>query len=125
MSDEETEALSINREKLTVEIRNFDELIRSVDDVDERVKLLWTSIYRNAVLDRSTTETLYTRLYMLAHADDVKHITECAPLMTKYLERMHKSNEQLLQLAEQILDATTADVKDQVDDIYDQMGFNK
>jgi len=117
----ENEETAIDLKKVDVKIIEFDKLLSTITDVDDRVKTLWIDVYRNATLDRMSAESLYTKLFILSHSNDNTHV-ECAPLITKYLERMHKSNEQLLQLADQVIAATKVETGNTAEDIYEQIG---
>ena len=62
---------------------------------------IWTEIYQNAFQDREKASMLVTNLWKEITADPEKHALY-GTTMTKYLERMSKSNDQILRLAELI-----------------------
>jgi hypothetical protein len=62
---------------------------------------LWKEVYENAVNDRENAYVLYTGLYVQMQGSQSDHIA-AGSIMSKYLERMCKSNEQILKLADLI-----------------------
>ena len=91
----QTEELQKSQDRL----KKFRDLLGRIETADDNIKALWTEIYDNANADRERASMLYTDLFM-----DVKGSAEKHGLygtqMAKYLERMCKSNDQLLRLAE-------------------------
>lgn len=82
---------------------------------------LWQEIYGNATQDREKASMLITNLWKEITTDPEKHALY-GTTMTKYLERMSKSNDQLVKLAE--LMAKTDDFDDSppdLDDVYDRI----
>jgi hypothetical protein len=61
--------------------------------------VLWEEIYKNAVSDREKASMLITNLWKEITSDPEKHVL-FGTAMSKYLERMSKSNDQLIKLAE-------------------------
>ena len=74
----------------------------NLDFVNDKKKLLWREIYQNAVIDRQNAGILFTDAYKSMTPGVTEHVTLGATL-SKYLERMCKSNEQILRLAELIV----------------------
>ena len=77
---------------------DFEVLLDGIKDIDEKKKLLWKQIYRNAVDDRSTAAALFTSAYAGMGQSSTDHITMGSTLI-KYLEKMAKSNQQLIELS--------------------------
>ncbi len=97
-------------------MKNFGDLIDSIESADEKKKFLWKQIYENAVSDRELASVLYTQLFSSSSGSTNDHNTY-GPMLVRYLERMGKCTEQLIKLAEMIDDAdrsTTAP-----EDMYD------
>jgi hypothetical protein len=84
--------------KLNEDTLNFSSLLDSLEDVDEKQKLLWKQIYDNAIEDRKNAYLVWTDLYIKVHGDEEKHFKHGATI-AKYMERMEKANEQILKLA--------------------------
>ena len=83
---------------------------------------IWTEIYQNAFQDREKASMLVTNLWKEITADPEKHALY-GSTMTKYLERMAKSNDQLVKLAE--LMSKVDDEKEEkpleLDDVYNEI----
>jgi prefoldin subunit 5 len=82
-------------------IKQFSEILDSLQSTEDKKKLLWKEIYQNAVEDRDSANKLFSDAYNQMGGGMFEHATMGA-VMTKYLERMNKSNEQILKLAELI-----------------------
>ena len=80
---------------------------------------IWNEIYQNAFHDREKASMLVTNLWKEITADPEKHALY-GTTMTKYLERMSKSNDQLVKLAELMQRSDTEVVEEEVDldDVY-------
>jgi hypothetical protein len=94
-------------EKLDQELqknKNFAELVLSIRDIDPKKKALWVEIYDNAVNDREKAAMLFTEAYQSMGSSSADHVA-LGSIMAKYLERMSKSNDQILNLAEMVTKA--------------------
>lgn len=101
-------------------IKEFSELLDSLSNTEDKKKLLWKESYQNAVDDRDTAGLLLTDLVLQCQGSSTNHL-QFGTLMTKYLERMSKSNDQILRLAELIAkEQFKADVVSE-DDIFSQI----
>ena len=80
---------------------------------------IWNEIYQNAFQDREKASMLVTNLWKEITADPEKHALY-GTTMTKYLEQMSKSNDQLVKLAELMQRSDTEVVEEEVDldDVY-------
>ena len=83
---------------------------------------IWTEIYENAFQDREKASMLVTNLWKEITADPEKHALYGITI-TKYLERMSKSNDQLVKLAE-LMQKSGEGVEDvglDLDDVYSKI----
>jgi len=80
-------------------ISKFSELLDSLENTEDKKKLLWREIYENALNDRESASVLLTDLLMQTRGNLANHGTY-GTILSKYLERMSKSNDQILRLAE-------------------------
>ena len=110
-------------------LREFHDLLGSIGNVETKQKALWRQIYEHAELDRKNAYIAFVDLYMNCHGKPDMH-TVNGPILAKYLERMEKSNAQILKLAELVAAATSK--KDDDDDgdisskdIYDTIQRSK
>ena len=79
----------------------FGALLESIENLEDKKKHLWREIYENAIVDRMNAYMLFTDVYGCMTGDKADHVT-LGPMMAKYIERMNKSNDQLLKLADLI-----------------------
>jgi len=101
---------------------DFSALLDTLSSIEEKKKALWRQIYENAVTDRRNAYMLFGDLYKDVHNAPAQHAIHGTTL-AKYLERMEKSNQQLIKLAEIIDQHATASEAEVVtdEDIYDQI----
>jgi ABC-type Fe3+-citrate transport system substrate-binding protein len=79
-------------------IAEFEGILDSVEDLDEKKRFLWLEIYNNAKNDRVCASALFAQAFSQLGATSSEHVT-LGPTLVKYLERMTKANDQLLSLA--------------------------
>ena len=101
-------------------VDNFAKILESIEVSEDKKKLLWKEIYQNAVVDRSNAGMLFTEVYKQMQSGIAEHVT-AGPILSKYLERMCKSNEQLIKLAEMISKAEEKAAVINPDDIFSQI----
>ena len=92
------EKLLENDKVATKKIDEFEQILKSIDELDERKLFLWSEIYNNAKNDRVCASALFTQAFAQLGNSGTEHVT-MGPTLVKYLERMNKANEQLLSLA--------------------------
>lgn len=80
-------------------IMNFSDLLMSISDLDDKKKILWREIYDNAINDRENASILFTDTLMQVKGNAANH-NILGPVISKYLERMSRANDQILKLAE-------------------------
>tara|TARA_R110000824_G_scaffold22535_12_gene82433 strand:+ start:3641 stop:4000 length:360 start_codon:yes stop_codon:yes gene_type:complete len=102
-----------------VKIEKFSDLLDSLSNTEDKKKLLWKEIYENALNDRERASLLFTDLLMQSQGNAANHAM-FGPIMSKYLERMSKSNDQILRLAELIAKEEKVNFDPNV--IFDQIG---
>lgn len=82
-------------------IQEFSDLLDTLSKTEDKKKLLWKESYQNALDDRENAHILLTDLIKVSINNSTNHL-QFGGLMAKYLERMSKSNDQILKLAELI-----------------------
>ena len=90
-----------NIKKQEEKIENFADLLDSLTKTEDKKKLLWKESYQNAIDDRENANILLIDLMKVSMNNSTNHL-QFGTLMSKYLERMSKSNDQILKLAELI-----------------------
>ena len=101
-------------------IEDFSDLLDSIESSANKKKMLWKEIYQNAVSDRENAHVLFVDAWKQMGKGTAEHVT-LGPTMAKYIERMCKSNEQILRLAELIAKADEASSKIDPDDLFSQI----
>jgi hypothetical protein len=97
-------------------VKQFSDLLDSIDSLEDKRKFLWKEIYENAVNDRESAAFLFSDLFKDL-SGSAQHAV-AGTIAAKYLERMGKSNDQILKLAELISKAEEESSKINPDDIY-------
>ena len=82
-------------------IKNFADILDNIDSLENKKKMLWKEIYENALEDREKAKMLFNDAYISMSGGVNEHMNIGA-IMSKYLERMTRSNDQILKLAELI-----------------------
>lgn len=90
------------------QLLDFSQLLDTMSTLEDKKKLLWRQIYENAVSDRKNAYILFGDLYKDVHNSANEHAIH-GPILSKYMERMEKSNAQLIKLAEMIDDVVESE----------------
>ena len=111
----------INKELTKIEdkdkkVKQFSDLLDSIESLEDKRKFLWKEIYENAVKDRECAAFLFADLFKELSGSAQHAVT--GSIAAKYLERMSKSNDQILKLAELISKAEEDNSKIDTEDIY-------
>jgi hypothetical protein len=103
--------------KVEKKIGDFREVLQKIEHADSKKKLLWLEIYENATLDRQNAHILFVEAYTTMSQGTTEHAT-LGSTLTKYLERMGKSNDQLLKLADLISKSESEFSSINTDDLF-------
>lgn len=98
-------------------IRDFGDLLKSIESLDDKKRQLWKEIYENAIADRQNSYVMFTRLVRIVQDKSTEHAVHGKTIAT-YIERMSRSNEQLIKLAELIAKAQAKDESIDPDDMF-------
>ncbi len=101
-------------------LEKFSDILDELHSTEEKKKMLWKEVYENALVDRENASMLFTDAWQQMKGGAIEHAT-LGPTMSKYLERMNKSNEQILRLAELIAKAEETEAKIDPNDIFAQI----
>lgn len=99
------------------QIKNFADILDGIDSLENKKKLLWKEIYENALEDREKAKLLFNDAYISMQGGVNEHMNIGA-IMSKYIERMSKSNDQILKLAELIAKEEEKSEQISDDDIF-------
>ena len=109
-----------NFEEIDLKVKEFSELLDSIESLADKKKHLWREIYNNAIVDRMNSYMLFTDVYTNMQGGTADHV-QLGAIMSKYIERMNKANDQLLKLAELISKEEEKASKINPDDLFDQI----
>ena len=101
-------------------IAEFGDLLDTLGNTEDKKKLLWKEAYQNAIDDRMVASILVNDLLVTIPGNNGNHAMH-GTLMTKYLERMSKSNDQILKLAEIIAKEQTSEENISTEEIFKQL----
>lgn len=101
-------------------VKGFEELLDSIDNIEGKKKQLWKEIYENAFIDRMNAYMLFTDAYTNMNSGAAAHV-QLGSQLSKYIERMNKSNDQLLKLAELIAKEEEKSSKINPDDLFNEI----
>ena len=102
------------------QIKNFSDILDSIDTLENKKKMLWKEIYENALEDREKSKMLFNDAYISMTGGTNEHMNIGA-IMSKYIERMSKSNDQILKLAELISKEEEKSIEISDDDIFSKI----
>ena len=102
------------------QIKNFADILDSIDTLENKKKMLWKEIYENAIEDREKSKILFNDAYISMSGGVNEHMNIGA-IMSKYIERMSKSNDQILKLAELIAKEEEKSENISDEDIFDKI----
>ena len=108
------------RRKSEEKIDAFGDLLEELASTEEKKKALWREIYENAVSDRERASILFTEAFKSMNGGASDHAT-LGSVMSKYLERMCKSNDQILNLATLIAKAEQVEEKVNPDELFSKI----
>ena len=111
--------LEVN-EKKEDQLKNFADILDSIETLENKKKMLWKEIYENAISDREKAKLLFNDAYISMQGGVNEHMNIGA-IMSKYLERMSKSNDQILKLAELISKEEEKSAEISSEDLFDQI----
>ena len=107
-----------NKKSVEDKIKDFGDLLDSLESTEDKKKLLWKEAYKNALDDRVSASILVDDLLLQIQGNLTNHQTY-GTTISKYLERMAKSNDQILKLAELISKEDEKPVD--INDIYNKI----
>lgn len=102
------------------QIENFAEILDGIDKLEDKKKMLWKEIYENALEDREKSKMLFNDAYISMQGGVNEHMN-IGSIMSKYIERMSKSNDQILKLAELIAKEEEKSEQISDDDIFSKI----
>jgi len=80
-------------------LKDFRDILSEIDGVSDKKKQLYLEIYENAICDRQNAYVMFERLASIVERKSNEHAVHGRTMAT-YIEKMSKSNDQLIKLAE-------------------------
>lgn len=120
MSDDRAmndEVAGLSDRSLEQRINDFDDLLGTIEGLDDQKKKLWREIYENAIVDRQNSYLMFTKLVRISADKTAEHAVH-AKSMATYIAGMSKANDQLIKLAEMIAKSQNRDEDIDPEDIY-------
>ena len=118
-SDQLLDKLEKN-DKKEKQIKNFSDILDTLDSLEDKKKMLWKEIYEHSIEDREKAKLLFNDPYISMQGGINEHMNIGA-IMSKYLERMCRSNDQILKLAELISKEEEKSENISEDDIFSKI----
>lgn len=120
--DEITEGIVLPLDEAAVNerVKDFSELLDEIDSLGDKKKRLWREIYEHAIVDRQNAYALFIELCRIVKDKSAEHAIH-GRTISSFLERMSKSNEQLIRLAELIAKAERKTDDIDPEDLFDQI----
>jgi len=118
-----TKSISDAIDKVSVteaKLKQFGDILDGLQTTEDKKKMLWKEVYENALADRTNAQILFDDLMLQSRGNTANHAM-FGSIMSKYLERMAKSNDQILKLAELIAKEEEENTQLSTDDIYNQI----
>jgi hypothetical protein len=111
------------------QMKEFGDLLNSLDKSLDKKKQLWKQIYEYAIIDRKNAYLVFADLYVQVHTKSTEHAIH-GQTLSKYMERMSKATDQLLKLAELVAaaeDKVPSSIEDRIsdEDVYSSIQKNK
>jgi len=107
-------------EKTKKKIADFEAILKKIKHADGKKRILWREIYDNALTDRQNAHILFVEAYTSMTNSAAEHVS-LGSTLAKYLERMAKSNEQLLKLADLISKSESDHSAINADDLFSKI----
>jgi hypothetical protein len=101
-------------------IKNFADILDNISSLEDKKKMLWKEIYENSLEDREKAKMMFNDAYISMQGGINEHMNIGA-VMSKYLERMCRSNDQILKLAELISKEEEKSEAISEDDIFNRI----
>ena len=101
-------------------IKNFADILDNIDSLEDKKKMLWKEIYEHALADREKAKMLFNNAFIDMQGGITDHMN-IGSVMAKYLERMCRSNDQILKLAELIAKEEEKSETVTSDDLFDKI----
>lgn len=104
-------------------IENFKKIIDDIESIDDKKKSLWKEIYENALEDRQNAQMMFRKLVFIVEDKSAEHAVHSRTIAS-FIERMNKSNDQFIKLADLIAKSQEQNDSIDPDAIFEKIGNN-
>jgi hypothetical protein len=104
-----------------VRVRDFTEILDKIDTLDDKKRQLWKEIYENCISDRQNSYALFIKLAGICQAKSTEWAIHGRTIV-QLQERMGRTVDQMLKLADLIHKAERANDAIDPEDIYSAIG---
>lgn len=101
-------------------VSDFVVELEKMKSLDPKKRILWSQIYKNAIDERASAAMLFGEAYATMSSSAADHVSMGTTLV-KYLERMSKANQQLLDLSASITQEEAENTKLDPEKIWAQI----
>lgn len=112
--------IELTERSVEEKIRDFSDLIKDIESLDDKMRHLWKEVYENALADRQNAYIMFTQLFGLINTKSTEWAVH-GKTLTACVERMQKANEQMIKLADLIAAAKSRDENVNPDAMYAQI----
>jgi hypothetical protein len=120
MGIENTDLVEVSDRDIEEKIRDFGGLLDQIESLSDKKKQLWREIYENAISDRQNAYVMFAKLVKIAEDKSTEHAVHGRTIAT-YIERMSKSNDQLIKLADLIASADRSSTTIDAEEMFDRI----
>jgi len=118
--EETNDAFEELNSELKQKTNNFTGLLDQITTLNDKKKKLWLEIYENAISDRQSAHAMFMRLVKITQDKSSEHAVH-GKTMATYIEKMSRSNDQLIKLAELIAEAEKKEESIDPDEMYSKL----
>lgn len=119
-----TDIVNISERDVEARIKDFTDLLRDIDNLDDKMRALWKQIYENAITERQNSYVCFTQLFNIVNNKSNEWAVH-GKTLTSCVDRMSKANDQLIRLAELVAKAKHVDQQINPDDVFDQINARR
>lgn len=102
-------------------VKDFTEILDKIDTLDDKKKQLWKEIYENCISDRQNAYALFIKLVGICQGKSTEWAVHGRTIISLQ-ERMSRTVDQMLKLADLIHKAERASDAIDPESIYDTLG---
>ncbi len=104
MTTPDSEIIKVTESDVEKKLRDFSDLLKNIDNLNDKKRQLWLEIYENAISDRQNSFLMFAKLFKIIDTKSTEWAVH-GKTVTLCIERMSRANDQLIKLAELIAKA--------------------